>query len=130
MSNSAVDQKRERGSSNVEGMLYVPMMLILIFGLIQFGLVIHASQKAHAVAAAAYNVARYEGSTASDGRRAAAGLLNRYGMDLPADAVSVTKTATEVRASVKAKAPSLFPFHEGWTIDQEVSGPTERIIAR
>ncbi|MGP5700736.1 TadE/TadG family type IV pilus assembly protein [Glutamicibacter arilaitensis] len=120
----------ETGSSNVGGFAFLPIILVLIFGAIEFGLVVNADQKAHAVAAAAYNVARYEGSTAADGRRAANELLTRYDMELPPGAVSITRTATEVRVSVHAQSDSMLPFHDGWKINQEVSGPTERIIAR
>lgn len=131
MINASRNQWRcEKGSSNVGGFAFLPILLVLIFGAIEFGLVVNADQKAHAVAAAAYNVARYEGSTAADGRRAANELLARYRMDLPTDAVTVTRSATEVRVSVHARSDSMIPFHDGWKIDQEVSGPTERIIAR
>ena len=102
----------EGGDATVEAVLAVPVLLLLITVVIQFGLYYHAAHTAEAAAQEGARAARVEGAVAADGQQRAAEFM--------ADAVptlvhNVTVTATrdadvahvEVRGTVHSIVPNL-----------------------
>lgn len=120
----------EHGQSSVSQILLMPIFLMMIFGIVQIGMIYHANNVAHAAADAAYNAARLDGASAASGRAAAGTFLDGYGTTFNAGSVNVNRSAADVEVVVTGKAPSIVPLWDGLTIHQEVSGPTERWISR
>lgn len=116
------------GSQSVQGVVIVPLFLLLVFLAIQVGMYWHANNVAHAAASAAYNEARLEGAGRTAGEGAAQQVLSRSDNAIKGASVSVVRTPNEVRATVRGKGLTVVPFWEGPAISQEVSGPTERWI--
>ncbi len=57
----------ERGDATVEAVLAVPVLLLLVLLVIQFGLYYHAAHTAEAAAQEGARAARVEGASAADG---------------------------------------------------------------
>lgn len=115
----------QRGfSDSIQWTILMPMVLLVIFGIIQVGLWAHGRTVAGNAAAAAAEEASLlhatSGAGAELGRRVAArGGLERL-------EVSVTVGATEVTATVSGRMPTF--FDAGQThVTQQVTRPRERV---
>ena len=117
-----------KGQNAVQNVYIYPAFFALVFIIIQLGLVYNANNVAHAAAEAAYTATRLEGGTEAHGRTAANEVLAGQGAFFGSGSVSLTRTPTQVRVTVQGHAPSLVPFWDGPSINQEVSGPTERWV--
>ena len=60
--------RNQRGDATLEAVLAVPVLLLLIFMVLQFGLYYHAAHSAEAAAQEGARAARLDGGTAADGR--------------------------------------------------------------
>lgn len=119
----------ERGDATVEAVLAVPVLLLLIMTVIQFGLFYHASHTAEAAVQEGVRAARVEGGTAADGRDRAERFMHDAAPTLVngvrVDAVRDTEVArVEVRGSVRAIVPGLH-----LSIHAEAESPVERFRA-
>jgi Flp pilus assembly protein TadG len=122
-------RRREEGTSAVELVLYMPLLMIAIIFTVQFALVFLGNQAASASAREAARVARVTddpGLGRAKGESYAAnlgqGVLERV-------SVSVVRIGdTEMRATVSGQAPRLLPFFGPPRVSEEVQGPIERFI--
>jgi len=122
-------RRREEGTSAVELVLYMPLLMIAIIFTVQFALVFLGNQAASASAREAARVARVTddpGLGRAKGESYAAnlgqGVLERV-------SVSVVRVGDdEMRATVSGEAPRLLPFFAPPQVSEEVQGPVERFI--
>ena len=121
-------RERERGSSSVEVVVLFPVVLLLVFGLVQGALWAHARNVAAAAAQEGVRAARAETTTPDAGRAEATAFLDRAGgQDVLLGArVEVTGTAVEVQVAVTGTAVSLLPGVPGPPVRQSATGPVER----
>jgi Flp pilus assembly protein TadG len=118
----------EQGASVVEWVLLTPVLLLLIFTIIQFALVWHAEQVAQAAASQALSAARIQGGTQAAGQREAQRILDQLaGGTLPTRQITVTRTVTTATVRVTGTAQSILPFFT-LHIHAEAAGPTERLV--
>ena len=116
----------ERGDATVEAVLAVPVLLLLVLLVIQFGLYSHAAHTAEAAAQEGARAARVEGASAADGEDRARTFMADAA---PALVDDVTITATrdtdtarvEVRGVVHAIVPGL-----NLTVHADAESPVER----
>ena len=105
--------ERDRGSSAIELVLLTPLLIAMIFGIVQAGLLWHARHVAVAAAQQGARLARADADTpvSPDAVRAETiGYLHRLGADLVGDpVVQVTRSGGWVTVTVTAHAVSLLP---------------------
>lgn len=118
--------ERERGAASLQTVITYPVVLLLIFGIVQGVIYYHAQNVARSVANGAVQAARLETGTAADGYAEAAVRLNR-GRDVFASVDVVVERGEEVAtATVVGLAPSLVPGFRGLRVEQTATGPVER----
>ena len=84
----------EHGSSSLQTVLVMPLLLLLITLIVQFALWYHASHIAIAAAQDGARAARVEGGTELDGRGRAQQILDQLGTNVLVDSsVTVTRDA-------------------------------------
>lgn len=117
--------RREDGFATAELVIATPLMLLLVMGVIQFGLLWHAQQVAQAAASQAVAAARAQHSSAGAGQTRGQQFLNQTAAgDLASSQVTVTRGANLVTADVSGQASSIIP---GWhpTVHAHAAGPVE-----
>ena len=101
----------ENGSSSLQTVLVMPVLLLLITAIVQFAIWYHAAHVAIAAAQDGARAARVEAATDADGQARASQLLDQLGHGvLVAPNVSVTRDAQTVRVEVHGYAPQLVPL--------------------
>jgi Flp pilus assembly protein TadG len=119
----------ERGSSAVELVIAVPVLLLLIFSIIQFTLVWHAEQVAQDAASQALAAARIQGGSEAAGQAQAEQILDQVaGGSLPTHAVAIQRGPAAVQVEVEGTAESILPFIT-LHVHAEAAGPVERTSA-
>jgi Flp pilus assembly protein TadG len=118
----------ERGEATTEMVLIVPVLLLLVFMVIQFGLWYHANQVAEAAAQEGVRTARMEDGTQEAGQSRAESFMAQNGAMVEDSSVTVTRTdetaRVEVNGSIASLVPGLtFPVHA------EAESPVERFEA-
>ena len=123
-----VAARPDAGAVTAELVVATPLLLLMIMFVIQAGVWLHATNVAQAAATrAASTAAAYQGSAAA-GQAAGAQTLAAIGSGvLKTPAVSVTRTATEVRVEVTGTAASVVPGVH-WTVRAVVVRPVERFV--
>jgi Flp pilus assembly protein TadG len=122
-------RESERGSSAVELVIAVPVLLLLIFSIIQFTLVWHAEQVAQDAASQALAAARIQGGSQDTGQAQAEKVLDQVaGGSLRTHSVSVQRGAMQVQVQVTGTAESILPFIT-LHVHAEADGPVERTSA-
>ncbi|MBO0608274.1 pilus assembly protein [Myceligenerans salitolerans] len=107
-------------------MITYPVVLLLVFGMVQGVIYFHAQNVARSVANGAVQAARLETGTVADGYAEAAARLDR-GRDVFASVDVVVERGEEVAtATVVGLAPSLVPGFRGLRVEQTATGPVER----
>ncbi|MBE1877543.1 pilus assembly protein [Myceligenerans sp. TRM 65318] len=107
-------------------MITYPVVLLLIFGIVQGVIYFHAQNVARSVANGAVQAARLENGTIADGYAEAAARLDR-GRDVFASVeVFVDRDEEVATATVEGLAPSLVPGFRGLRVEQTATGPVER----
>jgi Flp pilus assembly protein TadG len=105
--------ERDRGSSAIELVLLTPLLIAMIFGIVQAGLLWHARHVAVAAAQQGARLARADAGTPASPdtvRAETIGYLHRMGADLVGDpVVQVTRSGGWVTVTVTAHAVSLLP---------------------
>lgn len=117
---------RERGAASIQTVLTYPIVLLLIFGMVQGVLYFHAQNTAQSVANGAVQVARVEGGSTAAGQAEAASRLARGGDAFATVDVRVTRGQETATATVVGLAPSIVPGFRGLRIEQSATGPVER----
>ena len=119
-------RRGEAGTSAVELVLYMPLLMIAIIITVQFSLIYLANQAASASAREAARVARVTGDTGEARAKGIsyAGYLG--GGMLENVSVEVEQIGTDqMRVTVSGSAPQLLPFLRSPRVTEEVQGPIE-----
>ena len=116
---------RDRGSSTVEAVITIPVIVMFTLVVIQFALLWNARHTGQAAAQlAARSAATYE-STAGIGQADAEAYLAKTAPNLLSGrSVQVNRAADAVTVVVTASVPSVIPFGS-FTIDEQASAPIE-----
>ena len=125
-------RRNQTGSTSLELVVLFPVLLAVIFGLVQGALWFHARNVAAAAAQEGVRVARVETGTAEAGRARAAGFLaDAGGADVLTDpTIDVTTDAQRVRVVVAGRSISVLPGVPGLAVEQSAAGPVERFTTR
>lgn len=116
----------ERGSAAVQTAMLFPVVLLLVFGLIQGALWFHARNIALGAAQEGARAASAEGGAGGE-QRAREFVGNLTGGTLIRDLdVREATTAEMVTITVVGNAPSLVPGVTGLTVRQSATAPIER----
>ena len=101
----------ENGSSSLQTVLVMPVLLLLITAIVQFAVWYHAAHVAIAAAQDGARAARVEAATDADGQARASQLLDQLGHGVLVEPnVSVTRDAQTVRVEIHGYAPQLVPL--------------------
>lgn len=122
-------RRREEGTSAVELVLYMPLLMIAIIFTVQFALVFLGNQAASASAREAARVARVTDDPGL-GRAKGESYARNLGQGV-LEQVTVTVERVgdaEMRARVSGVAPRLLPFFAPPRVSEEVQGPIERFV--
>jgi Flp pilus assembly protein TadG len=119
----------ERGAASIQTVLTYPIVLMLIFAMVQGMLYFHAQNTAQSVANGAVQAARVEGGSVESGHAEAAARLVRGGEAFATVNVSVTRGEEMATATVTGLAPSIVPGFRGFRIEQSATGPVERFTS-
>jgi Flp pilus assembly protein TadG len=116
----------ERGSAAVQSAILFPIVLLLVFGIIQGALWFHARNMALGAAQEGARASSAEGGTGGE-QRAHEFVGSLTGGTLIRDLrVSETATSETVTITVIGNAPSLVPGLSGLTVRQSATAPMER----
>ncbi|HEY8722153.1 TadE family protein [Pengzhenrongella sp.] len=124
----SADGENERGSTSLELAILFPVLLLVITGLVQFGLWFHARSLALVAAEEGVTAARtyHSGEGAATAR--ARQFLDNNAADTLAD-ITVTASrsgAERIRVEVTGRALSILPGVPGPAVAQSAQGPVER----
>lgn len=118
----------ERGAISLEAVILAPLMLALVFGAVQAGMMYHARNVASSSAQFGYEAARVQDGTAADGEAAAAGFMADAAPDnVKVHSVSADRSAESATVRVQASYPQIVPFLPLPEIDVHAGGPVERV---
>lgn len=119
----------ERGDATVEAVLAVPVLLLLIATVIQFGLYYDAAHTVQAAAREGVRAARVEGGSAADGQQRAAEFMATAAPTLVRDVnVVATRDADTARVDVRGVVHSIVPGLT-LTVHADAESPVERFRA-
>ncbi|WP_186313693.1 TadE/TadG family type IV pilus assembly protein [Paenarthrobacter nicotinovorans] len=123
---------KEAGTTTLESIIILPLILGFFLVVLQFALVAHASNLAHQAATAAVAESRRSTGTAAGGETRAQELLRQSGADvlLQGYQVSITRNAQTTSVTVSGKAVSFVPWMNGIPVTETISGPVERWVPR
>lgn len=115
----------DRGSTSVEIIVLFPLVLTLIFGIVQGAMWFHARDAARSAASQAVEAARLEGGTDAVAHQSAGRLLEQIDA-LSSYDVDVTRTAQTVSVTVTGASQMIIDF-PGWdlTVDQTATSTLE-----
>lgn len=100
----------ERGAATTETVLTVPVVMLLVLLVVQFGLWFHASHLAEAAAQEGVRAARVSGGTAQAGHDRASGFLIAHATSLLDNAtVEATRADDITRVEVRGTLASIVP---------------------
>lgn len=119
-------RRGEEGTSAVELVLYMPLLMVAIIITIQFSLIYLGNQAASAAAREAARVARVTGDASqgeAKGFSYAAYLGGGVLENVSVDVEPVGEDA--MRVTVSGQAPRLLPFLPAPRVTEEVQGPIE-----
>lgn len=119
--------RSDRGSVTVEVAVLAPVLVLVIFTIVQVGLWSYARSLALGAAQEGLATGRAHGSSVAAGRAKAEQFLARSAGDsLLGSSVSVSATPTEVQVVVTGRALSALPGIPGLPVRQKAQGPIER----
>ena len=119
----------QRGSSPLELVVVFPVVLLILFGIVQGALFYYARSTALAAAQEGSRAAGAETGTAGVGQQTAAEFVDRVAGHqlLQTPQIKATRTATTATVTITGQSLSLLPGIDGWHITQTASVPAERI---
>lgn len=121
---------RDRGSATLEVSILAPVLLLVVFTIIQVGLWSYARSLALGAAQEGVAAGRAYGASAEAGRaRAQAFLDATAGDSLVGSVVTTSATAGSLRVEVTGRALSVLPGVPGLPVRQRAEGPLERFTA-
>lgn len=103
--------KRESGTATLELAIVAPVLMLLVLGIVQFGLWYHAEHVTRTAAIEAVRSAAAEDGTTSEARSRANDVLTAgLGGAVNAPSVDVTISSDTARATVTARLRGLLPI--------------------
>lgn len=119
--------QREEGTSAVELVLYMPLLMIAILFTVQFALIYLGNQVVSASAREASRVARVTGDS-DQGRVKGYSYAAELGKGVLDNVlVTVSRVGTDqMRATVTGSAPQVLPFMNPPQVSEVVQGPIEQ----
>ena len=121
---------RDRGSATLEVSILAPVLLLVVFTIIQVGLWSYARSLALGAAQEGVAAGRAYQAPAEAGRaRAQAFLDATAGDSLVGSVVTTSATAGSLRVEVTGRALSVLPGVPGLPVRQRAEGPLERFTA-
>lgn len=118
---------RDRGSASLEISILAPILLLVIFAIIQVGLWSYARSLALGAAQEGVAVGRAYGASAAAGQTRAREFLARTAGDsLLGARVTAHSDTTSMRIEVTGRALSVLPGVPGLPVRQHAQGPRER----
>jgi len=122
--------RQDRGSLTLEVSILAPILLLLVFTIIQVGLWSYARSLALGAAQEGLAAGRAHGASAQVGRDRAQQFLDAAAGDsLVGGAVAVTVDAIRVRVDVTGRSLSVLPGVPGLPVRQSAEGPRERFTS-
>lgn len=104
-----------------------PLLILLVVGVVQFGVWLHATHTAQAIAAQALQTARVSGGSAASGRVQAEALLNAAGRGVVLHpSVDVVRDAERAHVTIHGQAQQVLPFLKV-PVTASAAGPVERL---
>jgi Flp pilus assembly protein TadG len=127
-SRAARTRRGERGSISLELVVVFPVLLAIVFGVVQGALYFHARNVALAAAQEGARAAGAEHGTAGDGGTAAWSFLTQAGGAEVMTQLDVSphRSATVASVTVSGRALSVLPGIPGFTVSQTADRPVER----
>lgn len=122
--------RSEEGSSNLSMTMLYPVILLLIFAIMQGALYMHGQNIARHAANGAVQTARIQGGTDAEGRQTAGDRLQAGDGVLSSTSVSISRDATSVTATVSGRVQSMIPLIPDLRVTQSATGPIERWVPR
>ncbi len=120
----------DRGSVTLEVSILAPVLLLVVFTIIQVGLWSYARSLALGAAQEGVAAGRAYGAPADAGRARAQSFLDATAGDsLVGSTVTSTATAASLRVEVTGHALSVLPGVPGLPVRQHAEGPIERVTA-
>jgi Flp pilus assembly protein TadG len=120
-------QRGDRGSVTLEVSILAPVLLVVVFTIIQVGLWSYARSLALGAAQEGVAAGRAYGASAEVGRSRALSFLDATAGDsLVGSAVISTATSATLRVEVTGRALSVLPGVPGLPVRQHAEGPIER----
>lgn len=117
-------RRRERGSGTAATVVVLGLLMLIVFGMIQYAADIHGQQAAQAAASIALATAREQNGTAAAGQAAAASELAQLTTALHDPAVNVQRSATEVTVTITGTVTGLLGITQHITVS--AAGPVDR----
>lgn len=117
----------ERGSSSLEIALLFPVVMLLLFGIVQAGIYYHAKNVALAAAQEGARAASTENGSSAAGEQAALQFAARVGSGMVTNIDARARRGTSATVTVTCQTFSLVPGIDSWRISQSASLPVERI---
>lgn len=100
----------ERGGASTEAVVIVPVLLLVVLSVVQFGLWMHATAVAKATVAEAARAARAEGATDEDGRARGLEFLEQAGRTIiEGPELAVSRDGESVRVELRGVAADVLP---------------------
>lgn len=119
--------RSDRGSQAVTAVIVFPLVIMLIFAVLQGAFYFHARNATQHAANAAVMAARVEGATNADGRTAANARISAAGADLLMNPrVEISRSADLVTVTVRARVDSMVPGISSWGVASTSSGAVEQ----
>lgn len=115
------------GNSSVEMAILLPVIVLILFAVIQSGIFAFGKSVAAGAAESAAQAAALEQGTTADAIQAAYDMIDAGGTLLSTPGVVVNRTTTTVTVTVNGNVPSVVPFINSLPVSQTVSYPVERI---
>ena len=107
--------------------LMTPLLVLLVVGVVQFGVWLHAMHTAQAIAAQALQTTRVSDGSEASGRVQAETLLNAAGRGLVLrPSVDAVRDAERARVTIHGQAQQVLPFLN-LPVKASVAGPVERL---
>jgi TadE-like protein len=120
----------DEGSATLEVAILAPVLLLVIFTVVQVAVFAYARSLALGAAQEGVAAGRVDGGTSQAARASARGFLDHTAGDsLQSSTVRVLATATEVEVEVRGRAISLLPGFPGLPVRQSARGPIERFTS-
>ncbi len=119
----------ERGSVTLENVIVWPVVMIVLFGIFQVSLWLHARDVAHGAATAAYYAARTLDGTTAAAESAGSNAVAASNGSINGASIAVSRAPETVTVTVSGSTALIVPGWPGSAVSETVTGPVERYVA-